>query len=115
MARKSVVSTAHDPTVSFVKLTLRGKDYLLSYSFNALAEAEALTGMNMFQGLNLQALTAVQLRAMLWTTMLTAQPDITLEEVGDLIASPTHCSLALAAIAKAWTASMPVPDESYPN
>jgi hypothetical protein len=112
---KTVSGTKEDPTVPFVPLTLKGIEYKLCYSFNALAKAEALTGLNMFQGLDLKALNITQLRAMLWATLLTAQPDMTLEDVGDLIASPTHCNLALTALAAAWTASMPKPEAPDPN
>ena len=108
--KKNALEPIEDPTIPYVTLTLRGKDYRLAYSFNALAKAEAATGLNMFQGLNLQALNLVQLRAMLWASLLKAQPDITLDEAGDLIASPAHCNLALTAIADAWSASMPKPD-----
>jgi len=116
MARKtSIAGTAQDPTIPFVPLTLGGTEYKLCYSFNALAQAEALTGLNMFRGLDLQALNLTQLRAMLWATMLIAQPNITLQDVGDLIPSPTHCNLALTALATAWTASMPKPEPPDPN
>jgi hypothetical protein len=115
MAKKTVAGTADDPTIPYTKLTLKGTDYKLCYSFNAIAKAEAETGLNMFQGLNLQALNAIQLRAMLWASLLTAHPDITLEEAGALIASPTHCNLALSAIAEAWSASMPKQDAESKN
>jgi hypothetical protein len=114
MSKKSVAGTKEDPTVKYTALTLKGSEYKLCYSFNALAKAEALTGLNMFQGLNLQALNAAQLRAMLYASLLPAQPDITIDEVGDLIVSPMHCNLALSAIAEAWAASMPASDKD-PN
>jgi len=112
MSRTKVANTKNDPTVPFVPF----KDYRLVYSFNALALAEKATGLNMFQGLNLQALNALQLRAMLWASLLKAQPDMTLEDAGDLLTNPVDCNLVLAAIADAWTASMPKPKpESDPN
>lgn len=111
---KTVANTKDDPTVPYVTLTLKGNDYKLAYSFNALALAEKATGLNMFQGLNLQALNVLQLRAMLWASLLKAQPEMTLEDAGDLLSSPVDCNIALTAIANAWTASMPKP-ESDPN
>jgi hypothetical protein len=114
MPRKTVAGTIEDPTIPFVKVTLKGTEYRLCYSLNALAKVESMTGLNMFQGLNLQALNATQLRAMLWASLLTAHPETTLDEVGSLIASPVHCNLALSAIGEAWAASMPKPDKD-PN
>jgi hypothetical protein len=114
MTRK-VANTKDDPTVPFVTLALKGTDYKLAYSFNALALAERATGLNMFRGLDLQALNALQLRAMLWASLLKAQPKMTLEDAGDLLSSPLDCNLALTAIADAWTASMPKPETVDPN
>jgi len=93
MTRK-VANTKDDPTVPFVTLALKGTDYKLAYSFNALALAE---------------------RAMLWASLLKAQPKMTLEDAGDLLSSPLDCNLALTAIADAWTASMPKPETVDPN
>lgn len=115
MSRKSVAFTQDDPTVHFVPLTLKGKTYKLCYDFNSIAQVEAETGLNMFRGLDLQALNLTQLRAMLYASLLKAQPDMTLTDAGNLIASPTHCNLALRAIGNAWAASMPPPEPADPN
>ena len=109
MSRK-VANTVNDPTIPFVTLKLKGKEWHLIYSFNALAVAEKATGLNMFQGLNLESLNIIQLRAMLWASLLKAHPELTLEDAGDLLSGPVDCNLALSAIGEAWTASMPKPD-----
>lgn len=104
-----------DPTMEFVTLKLKGHSYKLIYSFNALAEAESLTGLNMFQGLDLNAITAQQLRAMLWAALSVAHPQMTIEDAGNLLTGPIECAKALKAVSDAWMASMPTPEPEDPN
>src|ERR1051326_7518669 len=86
--KKTVANTANDPTVEFVEIQLQGKTWKLAYDFNAIAEAEKLTGCNLLQGVSgvlYTTMTAQQLRALLYAAMCKAHPKVTLEEVGTLI------------------------------
>jgi hypothetical protein len=88
MAKKSVAGTPADPTVQFTPVVIAGQTYQLAYKFNALAEAERLTGCNLLQGMGgliLGGMTALQFRAMLYAGLQKAYPETTLEQAGDLI------------------------------
>jgi hypothetical protein len=107
MAVKSVAHTAIDPTIRFETLTIRGVEYKLAFTFNALAEAEAQTGGNVLQCFGrLSNLSAIELRSLLHASLLTAHPDMTVEHAGALVGLGNLPAIYVA-IAKAFELSMP--------
>ena len=95
-----------DPTLPRVPLVLNGKTHYLHFSFNAIAKAEELTGLNLLGSLDLQNLNAIQYRALLYSTLLQEDPSITLERVGNMISLATLPAITVALV-HAWTGSQP--------
>ena len=61
-------------------------EYVLTYDFNALCEAEAETGVNLLQAMSdVRSMTAVQLRAMLYAGLKPANPLVLVKEAGELL------------------------------
>jgi len=116
MAKKNVAGTTADPVVKFATLKVDGTEYKLVYDFNAIAEAEALTGLNLLTGMiNLwQDLTATKLmgasivRGLLYAAL---RPKLDLEAVGHMIRVDTLTDI-VAAIREAYAESMPVPEKN---
>ena len=109
MARRpTVAGTAADPTIEFAKLKVDGKEYRLVYDFNAIAEAEDICGCNLLQGMFRMGgeWSAKQIRGLLYAALRIAQPEITLEQVGDLVRLDTLVSIPTALI-EAYNLSMP--------
>jgi hypothetical protein len=105
--RNGVAGTASDPTIEFAKLEIDGKQYRLGYDFNAIAEAEEVTGSNLLQGLlNGGNWTARQMRGLLYAALHVAHPRITVEEVGKLIRLDTMIAVQRAVI-MAYNLSLP--------
>jgi len=109
MGRRNVSGTVADPTVRFSKLEIAGKTYRLAYSFNAIAEAEHVAGCNLLEGLDsLQELTALQFRGLLYAALSVAQPEVTIEQAGNLVGLDTESRMVVAsALAEAFRLSMP--------
>jgi hypothetical protein len=95
-----------DPTLVKAPLTIGEVTYFLAFDFNALATAEELTGLNLLGSLDLQNLNVTRLRALVYSAMLKAQPEITLTDVGDLFAMSTTPEI-VNALVHAWTGSRP--------
>jgi len=75
------------PAVQFTPVEIGGRTYQLSYTFNGLAEAEAITGCNLLQGMAAVVnggISATQLRGVLYAALQKSLPEITLEEAGAL-------------------------------
>ena len=107
MTKRSVAGTAVDPTIQFSTLVIGEKAYKLAYSFNAIAEAEAVAGCNLLSGLLiLHDLTALQLRGLLYAALTVAQPETTLDEAGKLITIDAMYAIT-EALAQAYSLSMP--------
>lgn len=106
--RLSVVGVlGKDKTLPNVPLTLNGTTYHLCYSFNGIAVAEELTGLELLAGsMDLQNMNASRFRAMLYASLLKGQPKITIDEVGDLI-NPKSIPEIVTALVHAWTGSRP--------
>ena len=118
MAKRTVAGTGADPVIQFANLELDGATYPLAYSFDAIAEAENIAGCNLLTGLeNLQNLTALQLRGLLYAAMIVADPEITLKRAASLIRLDTITKVTNA-MAEAYRLSMPdnkqVPREADP-
>lgn len=109
MGRRNVSGTVADPTIRFSKLEIAGQSYRLAYSFNAVAEAEHVAKCNLLEGLeNLEGLTALQFRGLLYAALSVAHPDITIEQAGCLVGVDTETRLMIGrALAEAYKLSMP--------
>jgi len=106
-SRKSVAGIpGKDPTLPNVPLELNGKVYHLAFSFNAMAKVEELTGLKLLNAIEFNDLSVTQYRALLFSALLTENPDITLEEVGNLINLKTLAPITVALV-HAWTGSQP--------
>lgn len=108
MPRKNNVAgvPGKDPTLPKVPLTIDGITRHLVYDFNAIAVTEELTGINLLECIDLQNLTAAKYRALLYSTLLKENPDITLEQVGALVRFDTLPAVTVALV-EAWTGSRP--------
>lgn len=76
------------PGVKFVPVTIGGQVYELAYNFNGLAEAEKITGANLLQGMGMVingGISASELRGVLFAALRKAQPELTLQDAGNLI------------------------------
>jgi hypothetical protein len=104
-----------DPTLPKVPVEVSGKTYSLCFDFNALATAEAITGVNLLKAMDFQNLSAVSFRALLFASLLKHQPNMTLEEAGSLI-QPGNGATLTQALVKAYIDSNPEPEpESEPK
>lgn len=110
MSRKTVAGLTADPTVQKIAVELFGKTYFLCFDFNALARTEELTGINMLAAADLRDMTATQFRALLYAALLKYQPEVQLEQVGDLINNDTAEKLGKA-VEDAYQASAPEPED----
>lgn len=61
------------------------KKRTLIFDFNALCRLEELTGKNALNGETWSSLSAKDVRALLWSAMLREDPDLTIQEVGEMI------------------------------
>jgi hypothetical protein len=109
MAKKPNTPTAIKSVLPKVKLSVDGVDYWLVYDFNALAEGEAQTGINLLQCLNFQNLNATKIRGLLYAALLRLQPDTTIEDAGNLLGS-ADSSAVMNAIVEAYLGSQPKPE-----
>jgi len=76
------------PAVEFTPVTIDGREYSLSFSFNGLIEAERETKENLLQGVGkiiLGGMTAAQYRGVFYASLRTAHPDITLDQAGAIL------------------------------
>jgi hypothetical protein len=112
MAKRAltVAGTENDPTVEFTDLTIDETTYHLVYDFNAIAEAEKLCGIGLLHGiaavLSSGAVTAGELRGLLYAALRKAHPKITLSAAGHLVRLDTMPGITNA-LAGAWIASLP--------
>jgi hypothetical protein len=108
---KTAANTAIDPTVRWTKLHIGDKDYKLAYDFDALAKAEALTGLNLLSAAAFHGVTATELAGLLFSAVLKAQPDTTFAEIKSLM-KPENLPVIMTAVVDTWNDSMPDPDHS---
>lgn len=88
------------------------KERRLVFDFNALCRLEELTGKNALSGETWSNLTARDVRALLWSAMLRDDPELKLEEVGELV-NFKNLSKVTQALEKAFvSASIPEDDKS---
>lgn len=110
MPKKNIAGTAADPTVRFTPLTLNGQTYQLAYDFEAIAQAEELTGLSLLVGVNWSQIGVRQIRAMLYASLLKAQPKITLDDLTPLLTVRNIAPIERA-LAAAWVESTPDPEK----
>lgn len=81
-------------TLPFVEFKVDGIDpasdpqqsYKLTFDFNEICDAETATGFNLWAPLrNLSAMSAGQVRGLLFALLKTAHPQVTLKEAGALL------------------------------
>jgi hypothetical protein len=117
MKSKTVAGTPADPTLDFVSLELvDGTKFKLIYDFDALARAEEITGISLLFGVNWGAISAPQLRGILFASVLKAHPETKLEDLTKHINLRNHARLTIA-IKDAWINSIPdaEPDADPPQ
>lgn len=94
-----------DPTLPDVSIILGGNEYFLAYDFNAIVQAEKVTGCNLLASV-VGEITAQSLRGLLWASLLKGSPNISIEDVGLLI-RPTNVATIRKAIDTCWFGSVP--------
>lgn len=115
MAKKTVPSAAVNPTLPAVSVEVGGMTYSLAFDFNAMAQAEAVTGLNLLQCLNFQNLNSTKVRGLLYAAMLKAQPKTTLEDAGALFNHPNSVDKLMNAVVEAYLGSQPEPEVEPKN
>lgn len=98
-----------DPTLPNVPLELCGKTYHVCYDFNAIIAYEEQTGENILITFESEDIAPKKLRALLWAGLLKENPDLTLQQVGALIAL-SDMGRVVQAVAAAITGSKAEPD-----
>ena len=93
-----------DPTLPDVSLKIGDTLYRFCFDFNACAQVQALTGVNVFNVPESGTLNPVFFRAQVWASLLRDQPNLTLEDAGRLITVRTMSAVG-EAVAKAWAES----------
>jgi hypothetical protein len=117
MSKRNVAGTVADPTIEFVPITIKGREYSLCWDFSAICEAEKLTGCNLLQGIAgvmLHTMTAAQFRGLLYAAMLKAQPNTTLLDAGSLLSIESMSDIR-EALLKAYGVSMPEKPKDPPE
>lgn len=66
-------------------ITLGDKDYKVLFTLNALRKIHEVTGWNIIDGESKHTPTPTDVLALLWAGMLKYQPDLKMEDVGDMI------------------------------
>lgn len=113
MPNETVAGTTADPTIKFTPLKLGKKTYQLCYDFEAVAKAEALTGMELLIGVDWSHVSVMRARAMLYACALKAHPDIKVDEFSPYLRH-RYIQQIQSALFEAWTESVPE-DEGSEN
>jgi len=105
MATKSKVAGTPglDPALPNVPLTIGGDTYHLCFDFNAIAQVQATTGVNLFAA-DPTKFDPITFRGMFWSALLRAHPDLTINDAGALITPSTIPAIA-EAVSKVWNES----------
>jgi hypothetical protein len=86
-------------------------DYVLEYDFNAIADAEPVAGCNLLSAVsNMGAMTATQMRGLLYALLKKNHPAVLLHEAGALLTRDTM--MVTTALAKAMGAKDEEPAEA---
>lgn len=103
---ETVTNTTKDPTLQFTELKLGNKTYQLIFDFDAIAQAERITGMPLLFWVDLNSVTVERTRAMLYASALKAHPGVTLEEFTPFLRLK-YAQRIQEALVKAWRDSTP--------
>lgn len=95
------MSKNKDNAMPEIELDLDRKRKLV-FDFNAICALEDVTGKNALDGKTWNALSARDVRALLWGALLRDDPKLTIERVGELI-NFTNLPIITAAIEKAFS------------
>lgn len=98
---ETVTNTTDDPTLQFTTLKLGDKTYRLIYDFDAIAMAEAITGMSLLVGVDWMKIGVMQIRAMLYASARKAHPGVTVDEFTPYI-TPSNITKIEKALVDAW-------------
>jgi hypothetical protein len=93
------------PTVPIVEIEL-DKVRHLRMDFNALAQAEEVTGKSFLNGIAWQGMTVKDYRALIWACLLHEDPELTLEAVGSMV-HVGNVEYVTGCLAKLWEKSTP--------
>jgi hypothetical protein len=103
----------HNPTQGAVKIELGGTAYTLRFDFEAIAEAEDLTGKPLLTGLRERDVTSPTIslvRAMFYACLLPEHPYITFEQAKAMVTRKTLTDIWVKVL-EAWSLSAPPAEE----
>jgi hypothetical protein len=100
----------HDPLQKPAELVIGKKTYKLGFDFEAIAKAEAATGMSLIFGIDWSSIGVKRLEGMLHASMSIYQPNITLEEIRSII-KPRNVKKIESALVEAWFLANPEPSD----
>jgi hypothetical protein len=102
-----------NPTAPYTKITLKGTEYHLLFDFQAVADAEELTGRSLITGLHLKDFESPSIKlvqAMLYACMKHNHPTISFELAKTFVTMKTIGKI-WGAVTDAWAMAMNEPDE----
>jgi hypothetical protein len=79
----------HNPTQPATKLTIAGQEYSLVFDFEAIAEAEEITGLALITGINAKTVNTPRIstiRGMLYAALRRRHAGLTYSEAAKLVA-----------------------------
>jgi hypothetical protein len=104
------------PTATEHKLTLMGTTYTLAFDFQAIADAEEITGRSLITGLRQKDIDAPAVKlvqAMFYAVTRKHHEGLTYERVKALVTPKTLVPI-WAAVLQVWIAGLAEPDEGDP-
>jgi hypothetical protein len=105
-----------NPTSPSVKLQIAGSSFELVFDFEAIAEAEEITGRALLTGLRRRDIEAPAInlvRAMLFACIHPKQPKVVFAEIKPLV-TRENITDVWAKVLEAWTEGLSEPDEDAP-
>lgn len=102
------MSMSENPTAPVVELELGGTTRQMRFDFRAIAAAEKVCGRNLLLARNWNTLNVGDVIAVVWATCQRTDPELTIEQVGEMIHLGNYND-ALTAIGRAWVLATPEP------
>lgn len=106
MARKKIIN----PTSRTRTVELEGKQYTVEFNFRAYAAMKELTGISLLLGWDSEAIDAKEYACLLFSGLLTHQPDIDIEFCFNAL-NGANFQQVVDALFDAYRASLPKPKE----